>query len=89
MQESSQAIEYHVKSIPTSEDVFRMKSWLSTTNITHQSDDLPIAYVDVKKGFSPVIKAEVKVHVENEERSCDLALADNGMGNFSFYMSIS
>lgn len=58
-----------------------MKSWLSTNNITLQSDDLPIAYVDVRKGFSPVVDANVKVHVENEERACELALSDNGKGN--------
>lgn len=79
MKQGIQSIEYYVKSMPTNDDVVKITSWLSTSNVDMLSDELPAVFVDVKKGFAPVINANVSARVESDVTSCELSLADNGM----------
>ncbi|XP_053404710.1 calcium-activated chloride channel regulator 4A-like [Mercenaria mercenaria] len=78
MQERQQTIEYYVKSSPTNDDIVEISSWLSSSKINISSGELPVAFVDVRKGYASLVEAIVEIQVESDNRTCKLNLKDNG-----------
>ncbi|XP_045199436.2 calcium-activated chloride channel regulator 1-like isoform X2 [Mercenaria mercenaria] len=77
-------VEYHVKSVMTSDDVVRVTSMLSTNNIDFSSGELPVIFADVSKGYLPVLNATVSAIVETGVKSCDVSLKDDGIDPDAF-----
>ena len=77
-------IEVMVTSKPTSpdSDVIRPIVRLSSNAYDFSGPSLPIMFVQLRKGESPVKKAIVKVQIENAlgGKTCELELFDTGVG---------
>lgn len=78
MQDNPSTIQYNVKSTPTSNDVVKITTWLSDPKIDFSLGELPVIYINVQKGYSPVINANVSARVESGSNLCKVILADDG-----------
>ncbi|XP_060598908.1 calcium-activated chloride channel regulator 4-like, partial [Ruditapes philippinarum] len=77
-------VEYFAKSDATSDDIVRVTSLLSTSNIDLSTGDLPIIFSEVSKGYLPILNATVTAHVETGNHICDVKLMDDGIDPDSF-----
>jgi hypothetical protein len=89
MSNTDQTIEYYVSSTPTKPDIIKISTQLSASKIDVSSGDVPVAFATVTKGYSQVINASVKAHVEADNKRCTLSLLDNGHGKPNNYRTIS
>ncbi|XP_060559437.1 calcium-activated chloride channel regulator 1-like [Ruditapes philippinarum] len=78
MSNPDQTIEYYVSSTPTKPDIIKISTQLSASKIDVSSGDVPVAFATVTKGYSQVINASVKAHIEADNKRCTLSLLDNG-----------
>ncbi|XP_053378466.1 calcium-activated chloride channel regulator 1-like [Mercenaria mercenaria] len=79
-----QTVEYHAKSVRTSNDIIKVTSMLSTNDIDFSSGELPIIFADVTKGYLPILNATVSARVETGSKSCDVHLKDDGVDPDAF-----
>ena len=84
----SSQLEIIVTSKPTSlsAEVIRAVVRLSGKDYDFTSPDLPIIYVYLRKGESPITKAKIRTLLEDSQgrQTCELILLDNGIGKSYF-----
>ena len=70
------------KPTSTSAQVIRSTVTLSSNEYDFSETSLPLMFVHLRKGESPVKKAKVKVLIEDAQgsKTCELQLHDNGAG---------
>ncbi|XP_053378947.1 calcium-activated chloride channel regulator 1-like isoform X2 [Mercenaria mercenaria] len=77
-------VEYHAKSVITSNDIIKVTTMLSANEVDFSSGELPIIFADVTRGYRPILNATVSARVETGNKSCDVHLKDDGVDPDAF-----
>ena len=81
--EAETPFDYFVTSNPSGTEAVRVDSWISPTNYSYSSGELPVIEADVRKGGAGVLNANVMAVIGTDRSTaCNIPMLDDGNGKF-------